>query len=45
VVVEFDEPQRAPAAGQAVALYDGERVLGGGLISALHRNAALPVPS
>ena len=28
--VEFDEPQRAVTAGQAVVLYDGEQVLGGG---------------
>ncbi|MBE6989847.1 MAG: tRNA 2-thiouridine(34) synthase MnmA [Ruminococcaceae bacterium] len=30
--VRFDEPQRAVTAGQAVVLYDGERVLGGGTI-------------
>lgn len=30
--VRFDEPQRAITAGQAVVLYDGERVLGGGTI-------------
>ena len=28
----FDEPQRAVTAGQAVVLYDGEEVLGGGTI-------------
>jgi len=28
----FDEPQRAVAKGQAVVLYDGETVLGGGII-------------
>jgi tRNA-specific 2-thiouridylase len=28
----FDEPQRAVTAGQAVVLYDGENVLGGGTI-------------
>jgi tRNA-specific 2-thiouridylase len=28
----FDEPQRAPAPGQAVVLYDGDYVLGGGTI-------------
>ncbi|MBR0163300.1 MAG: tRNA 2-thiouridine(34) synthase MnmA [Lachnospiraceae bacterium] len=30
--VVFDEKQSAPAAGQAVVLYDGDRVLGGGTI-------------
>jgi len=30
--VEFDEPQEAPAPGQAAVFYDGERVLGGGFI-------------
>lgn len=32
VRVVFDEPQRAPTAGQAVVFYDGERTLGGGTI-------------
>ncbi|MDI6773211.1 MAG: tRNA 2-thiouridine(34) synthase MnmA, partial [bacterium] len=32
VRVEFCEPQRAAAPGQAVAFYDGDRVLGGGII-------------
>jgi len=30
--VDFDEPQRAITAGQAVVFYDGERVVGGGTI-------------
>lgn len=30
--VEFDEPQRAVTKGQAVVLYDGDTVLGGGTI-------------
>lgn len=30
--VEFDEPQRAITRGQSVVLYDGEYVLGGGII-------------
>ena len=30
--VRFDEPQRAITAGQAVVLYDGDLVLGGGTI-------------
>ncbi|MBZ4308011.1 hypothetical protein LAN33_27435, partial [Mycobacterium tuberculosis] len=28
----FIEPQRAVTAGQALVLYDGDRVLGGGVI-------------
>ncbi|MBQ0072303.1 MAG: hypothetical protein KBS81_10710, partial [Spirochaetales bacterium] len=32
VKVEFDEPQRAITPGQAVVLYDGNYVLGGGTI-------------
>ena len=31
--VEFDEPQRAMTKGQAVVLYDGDTVVGGGTIS------------
>jgi len=31
--VLFDQPQRAFAAGQAVVLYDGDEVLGGGVIA------------
>ena len=31
--IEFDEPQRAITPGQAVVLYDGELVLGGGTIT------------
>ena len=30
--VVFDQPQRGITAGQAVVLYDGEEVLGGGTI-------------
>ena len=30
--VVFDEPQRALTTGQAVVLYDGDLVLGGGTI-------------
>lgn len=33
VKVMFDEPQRAAAKGQAVVLYDGDTVIGGGTIS------------
>ena len=32
VVIVFDEPQRAVAGGQAVVVYDSDRVLGGGTI-------------
>ena len=32
IKVEFDEPQRAITKGQAVVLYDGDTVLGGGTI-------------
>ena len=32
VAVEFDEPQRAATPGQAVVLYNGDTVLGGGVI-------------
>jgi tRNA-specific 2-thiouridylase len=32
LVVQFDEPQRAITPGQAVVLYEGEYVLGGGTI-------------
>lgn len=32
VLIQTDTPLRAPAPGQAAALYDGERLLGGGLI-------------
>jgi len=31
--VVFDEPQRAITPGQAVVLYDGDRVIGGGTIA------------
>ena len=33
VHIEFDEPQRAVAKGQAVVLYDGDMVVGGGVIN------------
>ena len=33
VQVEFDEPQKSITPGQAVVFYDGELVLGGGIIS------------
>ena len=33
LVVDFDQPQKALTPGQALVLYDGEYVLGGGTIS------------
>ena len=36
VKVKFDSPQRAITPGQAVVLYDGETVLGGGRIIQAH---------
>ncbi len=31
-VIEFNEPQRAPASGQSAVFYDGDVVIGGGII-------------
>jgi tRNA-specific 2-thiouridylase len=31
--VDFDEPQKAMTKGQALVLYDGEYVIGGGTIT------------
>lgn len=33
VFIKFDEPQRAISPGQSAVLYDGENVIGGGIIS------------
>ncbi len=32
LLIEFDEPQRAPASGQSAVFYDGDTVIGGGII-------------
>ncbi|MBQ8532191.1 MAG: tRNA 2-thiouridine(34) synthase MnmA [Clostridia bacterium] len=32
VMIEFKEPQRAPSAGQSAVFYDGDTVIGGGII-------------
>ena len=32
IIVKFDKPQRAISRGQAVVLYDGDVVIGGGTI-------------
>ncbi len=32
LIFEFDEPQRAPTVGQSVVAYDGDTVVGGGVI-------------
>jgi len=33
IIAEFDNPVRAPAKGQAAVLYDGNYIIGGGMIS------------
>lgn len=44
IELALDEPVAAITPGQSLVLYDGERVLGGGLIERAHRaRAALPV--
>ena len=34
--VKFDEPQRAITKGQAVVMYDGDEVVGGGVINKIY---------
>ena len=44
IEVALDEPVAAITAGQSVVFYDGERVLGGGVIEAARgTRASLPV--
>ena len=38
-IVVFDEPQRAVAPGQSVVIYDGEEVLGGGIVNVTHQRS------
>ncbi len=42
VTVQFARPQRAPSPGQAVVLYEGDVVLGGGIIDAVRTRAGAP---
>lgn len=39
IKVEFDQPQRAVTMGQAVVLYDGDTVVGGGTISEVPKDS------
>ena len=36
-VIDFDAPQRAPAPGQSAVFYDGDKVIGGGMITGCER--------
>ncbi len=38
VVVEFEEPQRAITKGQSIVFYDGDLVIGGGIIKKVYDN-------
>jgi len=37
LLVQFDEPQRAIAPGQSAVLYDGDTLIGGGIIDSAHQ--------
>lgn len=41
--VIFDEPQRAVAPGQSIVFYDGDRVVGGGIIDHVELNSKLQI--
>jgi tRNA-specific 2-thiouridylase len=43
--VEFQKPLRAITPGQAVVIYDGDCVVGGGIIARTERREAAPVPA
>lgn len=43
VAVQFARPQRAAAPGQALVLYDGDRVVGGGVVTRIHTAVAVGV--
>jgi tRNA-specific 2-thiouridylase len=43
--VEFEKPLRAITPGQAVVIYDGDSVVGGGIIARTERREAAPVPA
>jgi len=45
IQVTFDEPQRAITQGQAVVLYDGDYVIGGGVILRTNESLSPPQPS
>ena len=38
VLLEYESPVKAVTPGQIAVFYDGERTLGGGIISAVYRN-------
>jgi tRNA-specific 2-thiouridylase len=44
-VIQFDQPQRAVTPGQAVAFYQGNDLLGGGIIEGAYAFAGGPVHS
>jgi tRNA-specific 2-thiouridylase len=43
IVVDFEKPLRAITPGQAVVIYDGDCVVGGGIIARTERREAAPV--
>ena len=45
LTIEFQEPQQALSPGQSLVLYQGNRVLGGGIIQPFKRQRILSLPS